>query len=811
MKFTLSWLKEHLETTASLKEIAATLDRIGLEVESIDNPAEALGAFVIARVVDAKQHPQADRLRVCQVDTGNGTMEVVCGAPNARTGLVGVFAPLGSYIPGTGITLEKKPVRGVVSNGMLCSERELELSDDHEGIIDLPADMAAHVGKRYVDVMGLDDPVLHIKITPNRPDALGVRGIARDLAVAGLGALKPEDQGYIGQGAFECPIDIRLDFPTDAKDACACFAGRYVRGVSNGPSPAWLQKRLRAIGLRPINALVDVTNFYTYDRGRPLHVYDADKLKGSIGARLGRKGERFDALDNKAYEVDADACVIADEKAVLGFGGIIGGVATGCSDGTVNVLIESAYFDPVRTGRTGRRHGILSDARYRFERGIDPQSCVPGANLAAAMIQKLCGGEVSTLRVAGLQPDPKAVVDFDTARIGKLTGMTVAPADARRILTGLGFALDGSETSTRFKAVTPPWRPDVHGAADLVEEIVRIVGIDKVPSAAMDRPAGVARSVLTEGQVRVRRARRVLAGRGLVEAITWSFIKREEARLFGGGQDALELANPISSEMSSMRPSLLPGLLVAAQRNRDRGVTDVGLFEVGQIYRGDTPEDQLMAAAGVRAGLSRLAGNGRDWRTSSVDADAFEVKADVAAVLAAAGFDVSKAQVTRDAPAWFHPGRSGTLRLGPKTVLAHFGVLHPSLLAALDVDPPATAFEVFLSSLPAGKRKATRAKPPLEDIDLQPVRRDFAFVVPRDAAAGDLVRAAEGVDRKLITSVRVFDVFEGGRLADEGKKSIAIEVTLQPRDKTFTDADIEAVAQRIVASVTKMTGGTIRA
>jgi phenylalanyl-tRNA synthetase beta chain len=809
MKFTLAWLKDHLDTTATLAEIAATLDTIGLEVEEIQNPAEKLSAFVIARVLDAKQHPQADRLRVCQVEIAPGQqVEVVCGAPNARTGLVGVFAPLGTTIPGSGLVLEKKPVRGVVSNGMLCSEAELELSGESDGIIDLPASMAAHIGKRYVDVMGLDDATLHIKITPNRPDALGVRGVARDLAAAGLGTLKPEPKGFIGKGAFKSQVPIALEFSKETADACPCFAGRYIKGVKNGPSPAWLQQRLRAIGLRPINTLVDITNYITFDRGRPLHVYDADKLTGTIRARLAKSGETFKALDNKEYTATDGNCVIADDARVLGFGGIMGGAYSGSSDTTVNVLIESAYFDPVRTGHTGRKHGILSDARYRFERGIDPKSCISGADLATQMILDMCGGEASELVVAGAEPDPKLTIDFDTARIEKLTALKVEPDRARAILETLGFAVEGNGAT--FKATAPSWRPDVHGSADLVEEVMRIVGIDKVPVVSLPRLHSVARAVLTEGQMRVRRSRRALAARGLVEAITWSFVARPQAALFGGGQDALELANPISSELTSMRPSLLPGLLTAIQRNRDRGLSDAALFEVGQTYRGDAEGDQIMAAAGVRAGLAQPGGLGRHWDGKAQDAGIFDVKSDAAAVLATAGLDASKAQITRDAPAWFHPGRSGTFRLGPKTVLAYFGELHPDVLAQLNVDAPAAAFEVFLPAIPSTRKKASKARPPLDVVDLQPVRRDFAFVLDKAVAASDVVKAAESIDKKLVTGVTVFDVFEGGKLAEEGRKSLAIEVTLQPRDKTMTDAEIDGIAARIVAAVKKSTGGEVR-
>jgi phenylalanyl-tRNA synthetase beta chain len=806
MKFTLSWLKDHLETSASVEELSGKLSSIGLEVEGVDDPAKTLGAFTIARVLEAKQHPNADRLRVCQVETGSGMVEVVCGAPNAKSGMIGVFAPIGSYIPGTGITLDKRPVRGVVSNGMLVSERELQLSDDHEGIIELPAKFAGDVGKRYADVMGLADPVFEVKLTPNRPDCTGVRGIARDLAAAGLGTLKPEKKLTGVEGGFDCPVDIRLDLPKEARDACSCFAGRYLKGVSNGAAPTWLQQRLKAIGLRPINALVDVTNYITMDRGRPLHVYDADKLKGAIRARLAKKGETFAGLDGKTHAVDETMCVIADDRAVLGFGGILGGADTGCTAETKNVLIECAYFDPLRTAATGRKAGVQSDARYRFERGVDPAFVRPGLDLATAMMLEVAGGKPSKAKVAGAPPDAKTVIEFDLGRVEKLGGIKLPEKQIRATLTALGFALDGK--SDKIKVTAPSWRPDVHGSADLVEEVVRIAGLDMVPSTAMPRTSGVGRAVLTAGQKRTRRSRRVLAGRGMVEAITWSFITRDAARHFGGGQDALELANPISSEMTSMRPSLLPGLLAAVQRNRNRGFADVALFEVGQVYRGDGPSDQQIAASGVRAGAAALTGAGRHWAGNAKAADMLDAKADVFALLAGLGFDATKAQLTRDAPAWFHPGRSASVRLGPKVVLAHFGDLHPATLKTMDVSGPIAAFEVILDAIPAERKKAL-ARPALAASDLLPVRRDFAFVVGQDLAAGDVIKAALAVDRKLIVAASIFDLFEGAGLG-EGKKSLGLEVTLQPTEKTLTDEEIEAVAGKIVAAVSKATGGVIR-
>ncbi|HZN28593.1 MAG TPA: phenylalanine--tRNA ligase subunit beta, partial [Xanthobacteraceae bacterium] len=755
---------------------------------------------------EAKRHPNADKLQVCKVDTGSGLVEVVCGAPNARTGMIGVFAPTGSYIPGTKITLEARPVRGVVSQGMLVSERELELSDDHEGIIELAPELASKVGQRYADVLGLADPVIDVKLTPNRPDCTGVRGIARDLAAAGMGKLKPEKEIAGVEGDYDCPVDIELEFAKEAASACPCFAGRYIRGVSNGASPAWMQQRLKAVGLRPINALVDVTNYISLDRGRPLHVYDADKLVGAIRARLGRTGEKFAGLDGKEHVVDETMCVIADDRAVLGFGGILGGEATGCTHATRNVLIECAYFDPLRTAATGRKTGIVSDARYRFERGVDPAFILPGVDLATAMMIEVAGGTPSKRRIAGAPPETKTVIGFSPSLIEKLGGIKVEEKQIRTTLQALGFAIEGKGGTVKITA--PSWRPDVHGPADLVEEVVRIIGLDKVPSAPMPRADGVARAVLTETQRRVRRARRVLAGRGLTEAITWSFIQRSTAKAFGGGQDALELANPISTEMSSMRPSLLPGLLAAVQRNRNRGFSDLALFEVGQAYRGDAPEDQYIAASGVRAGATALIGAGRHWAGSAPEAGLYDAKADVAALLAELGFDAAKAQATREAPAWFHPGRSGVLRLGPKITLAHFGELHPDTLRSLDVAGPVAAFEVFLEMLPPRKRKGL-ARAPLVAADLLPVRRDFAFVLGADVPAGDVVKAALSADKKLIVDVGVFDLFASETLG-AGKKSLALEVTLQPTEKTLTDEEIDAVAAKVIAAVGKATGGTIR-
>ncbi|MGI9522894.1 MAG: phenylalanine--tRNA ligase subunit beta, partial [Hyphomicrobiaceae bacterium] len=597
MKFTLGWLKDHLDTTASLNKIATTLSAIGLEVDDISDPSVLLSEFTIARVTSAKQHPNADRLRVCAVEISPGAapVEVVCGAPNARDGLIGVFAPLGSYIPGTGLTLDKRPVRGVISNGMLLSERELELSDNHEGIIELDSSLSNSVGERFIDVMGLNDPVIEIGLTPNRPDCTGVRGIARDLAAAGLGSLNPEPEIGQVEGDFTCPINIELAFEPEFSSACPVFAGRYVRGVTNGSAPHWMQQRLKAVGLRPISALVDMTNYISLDRGRPLHVYDADKLSGNIRARMATDGESFLALDGKSYTADKTMCVIADDKGVLGYGGIIGGEETGCTAETTNVLIECAYFDPVRTAETGRKNGIFSDARYRFERGVDPAFVKPGLDLATDYVIRMCGGTPSQAQIAGKAPILDRKLDFDFGSVKKLTGLAVNPDESRNILMAIGCTIDGAGRGATIGV--PSWRPDILGPADLVEEVIRIVGLEKIPSTAMTRSRGVASAVLTDQQKRSRRARRVLAARGLVEVVTWSFLTHQAATHFGGGGRDLDLDNPISVELSSMRPSLLPGLLWAAQRNINRGFQDVALFELGQAYRDDTDRGQLLLAA----------------------------------------------------------------------------------------------------------------------------------------------------------------------------------------------------------------------
>ncbi|MCZ8376019.1 MAG: phenylalanine--tRNA ligase subunit beta [Beijerinckiaceae bacterium] len=810
MKFTLSWLKEHLETDATLDQIVETLTRIGLEVEGVDDPGKKLSGFTIAYVISAEQHPNADRLRVCMVETGlgGGPVQVVCGAPNARTGMKSVFSPPGTYIPGKDITIGKGVIRGVESSGMLCSGRELEISEDHDGILDLPAD--APVGTRYAEWAGLSDPVIEINLTPNRPDATGIHGIARDLAAAGLGKLKDAGIPAI-KGDAACTVPVTLDFAGEDRALCPAFALRLVRGVKNGPSPEWMQKRLRAIGLRPINALVDITNYITYDRGRPLHVFDAAKVKGALTVRHARAGETILALDGKTYALEPGMVVIADDNGPESIGGIMGGEHSGCDENTTDVLIESALWSPLNIAQTGRKLGINTDARYRFERGVDPAFTVPGLELATKLVVDLCGGTPSQISLTGAVPETERIVDFPVSEVKRLTGLDVPVSEMKAILAALGFWCSGN--GPVLKVAVPSFRPDIEGKTDLVEEIVRIVGLDSVPLVPIQRVDEVHKPVLTPLQGRVRQAKRALAVRGLVEAVTWSFVSKKAATLFGGGQPSLALANPIAADLSDMRPSLMPGLVAAAQRNADQGYPDVALFEVGQIFRGDGEKDQRFAAAGIRRGLARAAGAGRHW-TGSGEADLFDVKGDVMALLATLGVPTGGLQVVaagqvNPAPDHLHPGRAAILRFGPKDVVGWFGELHPRLVEALGAEGRLQAFEIILDGLPYPKKKPTKVKARLDLPDLQPVSRDFAFLVDQGVEAETLLRLARGIDKPLTDSVTVFDVYAGKRI-EPGKVSIGLNVTLQPREKTLTDAEIEAFSKKLVAEITGKTGATLR-
>ncbi|MDR5653423.1 phenylalanine--tRNA ligase subunit beta [Ruixingdingia sedimenti] len=806
MKFTLSWLKDHLETDAPLDAILEALTDLGLEVEGVEDPARILGAFRICRVIEAQPHPNADRLRLCRVETypdGPGgrveEVQVVCGAPNARTGLVGVFAPVGTHVPGTGVDLKPGVIRGVDSNGMLCSERELMLSDDHDGIIDLPTD--APLGARFIDWRGLNDPMVHIKITPNRPDALGVRGIARDLAARGLGRLKPLEIAPV-PGTFASPVRVEID-PALKDKGCPLFAGRVIRGVTNGPSPDWLQRRLKAIGLRPISALVDITNLFTFDLNRPLHVFDADKVAGGVlRIHPAAGGEELLALDGKTYRFQPGMMAISDAGGPESIGGIMGGEHSGCTGGTVNVFLESAYWDPITIAATGRALKVNSDARYRFERGVDPEFTLPGLEAATRMILDLCGGEASEVVVDGAVPDTARSYRFDPARASRLVGMDIPEADQRATLAALGFRVEGD------RAFPPSWRPDVQGEADLVEEVARIASLTRLEGKPMPRTrAGVPAPILTPGQLRERTARRTLAALGYNECVTYSFIDAGAAALFGGGGDAVRIENPISSEMTHMRPDLLPGLLRAAARNQARGFMDLALFEVGPAFSGGEPGEQAVQAAGLLVGASAP----RDPFGSRRAVDLYDAKADAEAVLAALGAP-ARVQIGRKVPGWFHPGRAGVVALGPNT-LAVFGEIHPRILREMDVKGPAVAFTVWPANVPQPKAKSA-SRPALAMSDLQAVERDFAFVVDSGVEALALVSAAQGADKALIESVRVFDQFAGDKAEAQmgaGKKSLAITVRLQPQDKTLTEKDIEAVSAKIVEKVQKATGGTLRA
>ncbi|MCA3450101.1 MAG: phenylalanine--tRNA ligase subunit beta [Rhodobacter sp.] len=804
MKFTLSWLRDHLETSAPLDDILTALTDLGHEVEGVEDPEAALGAFRIVRVIEAVPHPNADRLRLCRVETwpdGPGgrseEVQVVCGAPNARTGLIGVFAPVGTHVPGTGVDLKPGVIRGVDSNGMLCSERELMVSDDHDGIIDLPAD--APLGARFIDYRGLNDPMIFVKITANRPDALGVRGLARDLAARGLGVLKPLDTPAI-PGTFPCPISVTID-PALKEKGCPLFAGRLIRGVRNGTSPPWMQARLRAIGLRPISALVDITNYFTFGLNRPLHVFDAAKVRGNLHIHPAKGGETLLALDGKSYTMQPGMMLISDDDQPESLAGIMGGELSGCTPDTTDVFLESAFWDPVTIAATGRALKIVSDARYRFERGVDPAFTLPGLELATQMILTLCGGEASVIALDGAVPDTARSYRLDPARVARLVGMDIAEAEQRRTLTALGFTLTGDQASP------PSWRPDVLGEADLVEEVARIASLTRLQGKPLDRaPAGVPRPILTPLQLRERAARRALAGLGYNECVTYSFIDGKTAALFGGGTDALRIENPISSDMTHLRPDVLPGLLQAAARNQARGFGDLALFEVGPVFHGGEPGEQGLLAAGLLVGNAAP----RDPFGSRRPVDLYDAKADAEAVLAALGAP-AKVQISRTAPAWWHPGRSGVIGLGPN-VLATFGEVHPAILKALDVKGPAMAFALRIAAVPLPRVKSP-TRPALKLSGLQAVERDFAFVVDARVEALTLVNAAQGADKALIDSVRVFDQFTGDKAEAQmgaGKKSIAVSVRLQPVEKTLTDAEIDAVSARIVEKVMKATGGTLR-
>ena len=791
MKFTLSWLKEHLDTDATIDQVAEAMTLAGLEVEEIENPAEKLSAFSIAKVLTAEKHPDADKLRVCTVDTRDGVKTIVCGAPNARADMTVAYAPMGAYIPGADFSLDKKPrkIRGVESSGMMCSATELDCGDESDGIMDL--DSSLEMGTPLADALGLNDPVIDFEVTPNRPDWLGVDSIARDLAAVGLGTLKTPAIKAV-KGSFPCPVKIETTI-----DACPAFVGRFIRGVKNGPSPKWLQDQLKAIGLRPISALVDITNFITYDRARPLHFYDAGKLKGGITVRFG-KDEKFDALDDKAYTASSDDVAICDDSGILGLGGIVGGTSTGCDEGTTDILIESAYFDPLTIRRSAKRLGVNSDAKYRFERGVDTGFLLGGMDMATQMVLDICGGQASEVVIAGEIPAAPPAIKFDTALNERLTGLKLSDKEMNKILTDLGFTV-GKDWSVEV----PTWRRDAVESADLVEELVRIHGFHNLEAISLPPLEGRREPTATPTQNRTRLARRALAARGVSEAITWSFVLQDHAKVFGGGEDHMLLDNPISSDLDCMRPSALIHLLLAGQRNADKGYPRAALFEAGPVYRGTNPEDQALSLAGMRRTETE-----RHW-AGECPVDALTAKADAIAALEAMGAKVSNLQLSKPSGAYWHPGRSGRLQMGPKNILADFGELHPRALKALGIEGRVVAFEVWPENIPAPKKKkASKAKAALSLSGFMPVHRDFAFIVKDDVQAGTILKAASGADKQLITDVSLFDIYQG-KGVEEGHKSLAIDVTLSPKDATLTDKDIETVSEKIIAQVMKA-GGRLR-
>jgi len=802
MKLPLRWLQDHLETDASAADIAAALTDLGLEVEAVRAPAPEMQAFVVARVIRAERHPDADRLRVCKLDTGGGVVQVVCGAPNARDGLRGVFAPPGVRIPGTGLELRETSIRGVASAGMLLSERELGLSDEHEGIIELPED--APVGIGYAAYAGLDDTVIEIAVTPNRPDALGMRGAARDLAARGLGRLRPlAAEPVAGQG----PSPVQVELAEEVRGgACPLFVGRTLSGVRNGDSPAWLKQRLRAVGIRPISAVVDVTNYVTHDLCRPLHAFDADKLAGSLEVRLARPGESLEALDGKRYELPEGATVIADGAGAEALGGIIGGRATGCGADTCSVFLESAWFDPVRTASTGRRLGLQTDARYRFERGVDPAFTADGIEVATRMILDICGGEASDRVVAGAPPPAPAPIVYRPARAGEILGVEIASEEQVGILRRLGFGVEerGGEALT----VRPPtWRPRMHGQEDIVEEVGRIASFARIPATPLPRRSpGLQAPALRVGQRRAGEARRLLASRGMAECVTYSFVSEEDALAFGGGEPGLRLSNPISPELAVMRPSVLPSLLRAASRNAARGMRDLALFEVGPVFTGAGPGDQLGVAGGVRAGAAVA----RGWNVVPRAVDVFDAKADALALVEALGGPADRLQAQQKASSWFHPERSGRLALGPRNVIAEFGELHPDIVEAGKLEGRVAAFEITLERLPL---RGGPARPPLRASNYPAVPRDFAFVLEEEVPAGALLAAVRRADPKLVEHAEVFDVFVGDRAAAQfgaGRKSVAVQVRLRAGDRTLSEAEIGRISDAVVASVRKRVGGMLR-
>ncbi len=801
MKFSLSWLKEYLKTDKNLEEILHWLTMVGLEVEGVEDRAELLKEFVVGYVQDAKPHPNADRLQVLQVQNGVETSEVVCGAPNARAGIKGIFAANGTYIPGIDLTLKTTEIRGVTSNGMMLSEREIGLSDEHDGIIEVAQE--AEIGSSAAEALGLTDPIIDIAITPNRGDCLGIYGIARDLAAAGVGSLKPLEIPTVKE-SFESPIKVHLDFDDEFKDACPMFVGRYFKGVRNGESPQWLKDKLLAVGLRPISALVDITNYSTIALNRPLHVFDADKIKGNIHIRMAKEGEKMLALDGKEYTLDREMTVIADDQNAEALAGVMGGENTGVSADTGNVMLETAYFNPVRTAMTGRKLNLTSDARFRFERGVDPAFLEDGTEIASQLILDLCGGEASRIIKVGSEPDWRKKYFLRDSRVEDLGGIKIKPDRIQKILKILGFKV--VKTKGGWDVTVPSWRYDVVGEADLVEEVLRINGFDAIPTIAMERETALPRGAINLTQDRRSRARRTLANRGMNEVVTFSFLHSDQANLFGGSPESIKLINPISADLNIMRPSILPNLIAAAGQNVDRGFDNLAFFEVGPQFKGENPEDEITVASGIR----NLDAIPRNWNVATRSVDVFDAKADTLSVLDQIGGPATNAQIVQGGPNWYHPGRSGTMQLGPKVILAHFGELHPAVLKAMSIEGPVVGFEIYLDNIPLPKEKVgAKTRPALELSPLQTVERDFAFLVDTSVSAQSLINTASSADKKLIKNVMVFDIFVANSLEDN-KRSVGITVTLQPKETTLTDAEIEIVSDKIISNVLEKTGGILR-
>jgi phenylalanyl-tRNA synthetase beta chain len=796
MKFTLSWLKDHLNTNASLSEITDALTAIGLEVEDVQDRSAIYAPFKVVHVLQAEKHPNADKLRVCQVQTETGTIQVVCGAPNARTGMKAVYAPEGSVVPANGMVLKKTKIRDVESNGMMVSFREMDLGDDHEGIIDLPADTP--IGTTLSSLFGLDDPVIEINVTPNRADCAGIRGIARDLAAKGLGTLKPLNMPSLKTSGTS-PVTVTID----PQSSCRHFVGRYIKGVSNKVSPQWLQNRLTAIGLRPISALVDITNYISYDLCRPLHVFDADKIKGNaLNVRLAKDGEDFNGLNDKQYKLSNFMTVISDTESPEAVAGVMGGMKTSCTNDTINVFLEVAYFDSYHTAKTGRGLQINSDARYRFERGIDPLFTRPAADIATQMILDLCGGEATEVIEVGTAPYEARVISYEPALATKILGFEIDHAIQTKYLTAIGCEIN--QNGTTWNVTPPSFRHDITMPHDVVEEVARLVGFDAIPPVPVTRDGAIVQIAETARGTKIRNARAMLASRGLNETVTWSFMDDSQAQLFAPQNypaNALKISNPISSDLGQMRPSILPNLINAAQRNHDKGLGAVALFEIGPVFHGTDADQQPVIAAALRVGTGDKHWSG----TSSRAVDIFDIKADLLAVL---GASFANAPITREAPNYYHPGRSGAVRLGNKLV-AYFGEIHPAILDQMKIDvTPIVAFEIFIDAIPDAKKKGS-AKPMLELSSFQPISRDFAFVCPRGLESDQIVKTIRGVDRTLITKASIFDVYEGKGIAD-GHKSVAVAVTLQPMAQSLTDSDIDGVCQKIISAVQSKTGATLR-